>query len=174
VEYIDKGAEISPDGIYRYRLWRKWKRDNRIAFFGKLVIVMLNPSTADGLEDDPTIRKCVGFADRNGYDEIMVLNLFAFRATDPRALTRFDGSIIGTENYDRFDSEIPGRDVLCAWGGEVAKKRLAFGAAVGVERVLAAEPRRTFCLGKTAAGIPRHPLMLAYTQPLVPIFARLG
>ena len=78
-----KGAVISDCKRYRYRLWRIWNGSQ-----SRLVFVMLNPSTADGEQDDPTIRKCVGFAERLGYGGIEVVNLFAWRATDPRRATR--------------------------------------------------------------------------------------
>ena len=75
------GAVVSDDGLYRYILTRTWDRS-----LPALVFCMLNPSTADATVDDPTIRKCIGFAQRLGYGGIIVVNLFAYRATKPREL----------------------------------------------------------------------------------------
>src|SRR5689334_20041621 len=74
---IVKSAVLSPCGLYRYRLTRRWGDGPALLF------VMLNPSTADATEDDPTIRRCTGFAKREGMPAIEVVNLFAWRATDP-------------------------------------------------------------------------------------------
>src|SRR5437868_12651695 len=82
-------AVISPCGKFRYRLTRQWGEGAALPF------VMLNPSTADAEQDDPTIRKCVGFAKRMGYDGIEVVNLYAYRATKPtqdRKSTRLNSS----------------------------------------------------------------------------------
>jgi hypothetical protein len=94
--YVYAGADISPDGRYRYRLWREWRgcasrdhwrwlgaKDGAGHELGEplsVLFVMLNPSTADGTTDDPTIRRCVGFAKRWRYDRLEVVNLFAHRA----------------------------------------------------------------------------------------------
>src|SRR5262245_19133112 len=78
-----KEALISPCGLYRYWLTRTW--DNSLR---RVCWVMLNPSTADAEQDDPTIRRCVGFARSWGAGGIIVVNLFAFRASDPKALLR--------------------------------------------------------------------------------------
>lgn len=75
------GAVVSGDGRYRYALTRTWRPDAPL-----LTFVMLNPSTADAYADDPTIRRCIGFARREGAAGIRVANLFAYRATSPAAL----------------------------------------------------------------------------------------
>lgn len=83
----DRGADISPCGLYRYSLWRRWD-------YGKpaVVFVMLNPSTADADKDDQTIRKCIGFAERWDAGGIRVVNLYAYRATDKTELTEALGA----------------------------------------------------------------------------------
>jgi hypothetical protein len=78
-EHSGRGALLSEDGRYRYRLWRLWDDLAPV-----MVWVMLNPSTADADLDDPTIRKCIGFAKANRHGGIIVVNLFAWRATDPK------------------------------------------------------------------------------------------
>jgi hypothetical protein len=77
-EDVRKGADLSPDGVYRYSLSRSWDFRG-----GNLNIIMLNPSTADHEVDDPTITRCVERAKRLGFGGLVVTNLFAFRATYP-------------------------------------------------------------------------------------------
>jgi len=74
------GAIVSDDGLYRYRLWRRWDAE-----CPTMVWIMLNPSTADAEVDDPTIRRCIGFARREHCGGIEVVNLYALRATNPAA-----------------------------------------------------------------------------------------
>lgn len=76
------GADISACGAYRYRLDRLGALLGR----GAVNFVMLNPSTADAEQDDPTIRRCLGYAFRWGFARLIVTNLYALRSTDPRAL----------------------------------------------------------------------------------------
>ena len=86
-----KQAVLSDCGTYRYRLWRKWGCGSPLLF------VMLNPSTADAEVDDATIRRCLGFADAHGFGELEVVNLYAYRATDPADLKRA-GYPVGPDN----------------------------------------------------------------------------
>jgi len=82
VERVVRSAVLSDCGTYRYSLTRRWSPGPLLGW------VMLNPSRADALVDDPTIRRCVGFARRWGFAGIVVRNLYALRATDPRELSR--------------------------------------------------------------------------------------
>lgn len=105
-----RGALISECGLYRYRLWRRWGIGPHATW------IMLNPSTADADLDDPTIRRCIGFARAWGFSAIEVVNLFALRATNPRELGR-SADPIGPDN-DRHLSEA-GRAAelrIAAWG----------------------------------------------------------
>lgn len=179
-KYVEAGATISTDGRYRYKLWREWRGvapDKNWRWLGakdgsgqelgwplSCVFVMLNPSTADGSKDDPTIRRCVGFAKRLGYDRLVVVNLFAYRATNPKELLALnhDDDPVGVENstyVKRATFEDCGV-VVCAWG--------AHGSHLGqAETVMGWLPSdKTYCLGKTKAGHPRHPLYLPDDQPL--------
>ncbi len=79
-------AELSKCRAYRYALWRTWDESKPFAMF-----VGLNPSTADELEDDPTIRRCINFSKLWGYGGLCMVNLFAYRATDPTALFLVQG-----------------------------------------------------------------------------------
>lgn len=152
---IVMGAAISPCGTYRYQLERAWDPTRPTLGF-----VMLNPSTASATTDDPTIRKCMGFARRLGAGSIRVVNLFAYRATDPDDLVRAQRGgvdIEGPENWDHVSSALRVCDrVLVAWGGQ----KIATTATVR-ERLRSAQ-RPLECLGLTRAGEPRHPLMLSY------------
>lgn len=87
VEDEQRGADISPCGLYRYSLWRRWDRSKPAVLF-----VMLNPSTADADNDDPTIRRCIAFAKRWDAGGIRVCNLYAYRATKPTELTEAAGA----------------------------------------------------------------------------------
>jgi hypothetical protein len=144
------GALFSRDRRYRYRLWRRWDRSRlRIAF------CMLNPSTADERSDDPTIRRCIGFARHWGYGSVEIVNLFALRATDPREL-RSMRDPIGRGN-DAYIIEAAGRSaaVVIAWGAHGAFRER------GTRVVHLLSPRAPLLvLGWTQAGQPRHPLYL--------------
>lgn len=108
---MNKDAVISLCRQYRYWLSRQWDTSLPMVCF-----IMLNPSTADDNEDDPTIRKCTGFARRMGYGAIQVVNLFALRSTDPTKLrTAMDP--IGPDT-DEWICQTAGacRRVICAWG----------------------------------------------------------
>jgi hypothetical protein len=186
--YIQAGADISPCGKYRYRLWREWRLhpapaqwdmwsddkgkpvvDGAGAQLGEpkaCVFVMLNPSTADGIEDDPTIRRCVAFAKAWGYDRLEVLNLFAFRATEPRELLALNhgDDPVGVGNSRAFDQVLnwnyPVGIVICAWG--------VHGAHLGQDETALGwmRDRERFSLGLTKDGHPKHPLYLpADAQP---------
>lgn len=161
---VEAGAEISLDGVYRYTLWRFWDASKPLLRF-----VMLNPSTADGKTDDPTIRKCMGFARRLGYGGIIVLNVFAFRARDPRKLVEFAGDHgrVGPANHTSFKRELRG-DVIVGWGAWGSRPELRDDVAAAALAVLeiTGDTGIVRCLGRTADGQPRHPLMLPYTTPL--------
>ncbi len=153
------------DGDYRYRL------DRRVRAKGDRAVVfcMLNPSTADGLADDPTLRRCVGFAVAWGFDRLIVVNLFAYRATKPIDLARLSTEQATGSRNDEFVSaavDEATRDaasVVCAWG--------AFSRAFGRAQALFPTLTRhgpAFCLGETKDGAPSHPLYIAASKTLQP------
>ncbi|RLB68649.1 MAG: hypothetical protein DRH08_00315 [Deltaproteobacteria bacterium] len=163
--HIDRGADISECGKYRYRLWRMWDDGKE----GLLGFIMLNPSTADADTDDPTIRKCIGFARRFGYDGIMVTNLFAFRATNPAELkTAYEP--VGRDNHVFLETEAKTCDrTICAWGTNGALKKRG---EVVIEKLRKQDgaPRLRH-LGLTKDGHPRHPLYLPYAETDMQLFS---
>lgn len=147
------GAVISGCGTYRYRLWRVW--DDCLPV---MVWVMLNPSTADADADDPTIRRCVGFAKRLGFGSIDVLNLFALRSTDPAALWRHPDPR-GPDN-DEWLLGCRNRHVgsmLVVGFGAVSSAKARNRYARSYTCLAGNDPR---CFGLTKDGWPRHPLYL--------------
>ena len=150
------GATFSADRRYRYRLWREWDRSRAVVAF-----VMLNPSTADASRDDPTIRRCIGFARAWGFGGVEVANLFALRATDPRDL-RGVPDPVGPRNARSLKAALAHASlVVVAWGAD------PFARHVRLPRALSSH-RRLRCLGRTGAGAPRHPLYLRAGARLVP------
>ena len=148
---------------YRYWLHRELAADGE----GGLVFVLLNPSTADALEDDPTIRRCVGFGTRWGYRELTVVNLFALRATSPAVLRQHGADAIGRCNDDALRwarSEPRTRTVVAGWGNH----------GTHLERDVAAMDivRPTMALRTTKLGCPAHPLYLPSASELQPYEGR--
>jgi len=157
---MEKGAIISEDEIYRFRLWRIWNKELPLVLF-----VMLNPSKADATINDHTITKCIGFSSRWGYGGFYVGNLFAWRDTDPEALyfhEQHGNDVIGVEN-DTHIKEMATlcKDVVFAWGNDGGLK----GRNSDLEEMFP----NALCLGRTKATHYKHPLMLAYTTPLINI-----
>lgn len=154
-------AIISQCGTYRYLLTRQADFTNPER--STALFIMLNPSTADATIDDPTIRRCRGFArfwDCNG---IAVANLYALRATNPKELWSH-ADPVGPQNdnhLQRLAREYG--DIVCAWGSNAKPERVAF-----VVSLLRENKARLFCLGTTKDGSPRHPLYVRGDQPLVP------
>lgn len=151
-------AIISDCGRFRYALKRRWG-DGPQALF-----IMLNPSTADASDDDPTIRRCIGFAKREGCGSLRVENLYAFRATDPDEMFRHGHTAIGATNQFIFggmdESDGP---IIAAWGADKRAQKRARDL-IGLIR---GSNRRLMCLGKTKTGAPRHPLYVRGDAPLI-------
>jgi hypothetical protein len=158
--YTHSGAVLSDDRKHRFWLHRCWGNPTR-----RCVFVGLNPSTADESQDDPTIRKCVGFATRWGFGAIDMVNLFSIRSTDPDALVALGGDLNRPDSdgwlRDRF--AIASRIVL-AWGAHPRLRRIIETRSF-VVRTLVPVGADVGDLGKAAGGAPRHPLMLPYVTP---------
>lgn len=143
---------------YRYALTRAWNASGR-----RLLFIMLNPSKATELVNDPTVERCERRARALGYGAFRVCNIFAWRETDPAALRRATDPV-GPENDAVLrDSAAWADDILCAWGIHGAH----LGRADAVTALLLATGRPLLCLGLTRAGHPRHPLYVSYgTRPM--------
>ena len=149
-------AIFSECGTYRYQLIVREPRG-----FGVATFVMLNPSTADEMKDDPTVRRCRGFAVRWGFQEVRVVNLFALRSTDPKALYS-DASPVGPENDAAIVGAAMTSDrVVAAWG--------VHGSLLGRDKAVSELLYRfnISCLGRTKDGSPKHPLYLKSDSKLV-------
>jgi hypothetical protein len=152
-----KGATIDSTGQYRYKLWRVWDSEApRVAF------VMLNPSTANASVDDPTIRRCIGFAQTWGYGSLEVVNLFAYRATSPQILSAVVDPIGPDNEAYLLETRQKPEPIILAWGNQgtfLERNQTVLEQLVNLENV--------YCLGLTAGGHPRHPLYLkAHTKPV--------
>lgn len=156
---MERYATLSDDGRYRYTLHRVWDHDAP-----QIAWLMLNPSTADALTDDPTIRRCIGFSRSWGYGSLVVVNLFALRATDPVALNSFaPNDPIGPLNNDYLFAAASQGEIVCAWGASVPQYWRHRPA--GVVQILRERGAILYHLGLTKSGQPRHPLYLAADTP---------
>ena len=153
----ESSAKISADEKYRYLLRRRWSS-------GPVVLwIMLNPSTADAMKDDPTIRRVRSFSmGRVGFGEFRVVNLFALRATDPSELERSENPV-GPDNDATIAYEMAhAKMIVVAWG--CRDSRLVAERARGVLEML---PRPLYCVGHSA-GRPRRPLYVRGSHGIVP------
>jgi hypothetical protein len=149
-------AVISDCGKYRYVLRRK--TNCVLRWVRPILFIMLNPSTADATQDDPTIRRCIRFAEREQYTDLTVVNLFALRATDPKQLKLVDDPI-GPENNLHIEKAVAGHRnhlIVAAWGAH------PFARFRGHEVNSRFGPFE--CLGVTKCGDPRHPLYVRGDQ----------
>ncbi len=161
-DYSSTTAEFSEDGRYRYYLTRRWDNGRY-----PIIFALLNPSTATAETDDPTIRRCIGYARKWGYGGLIVVNLFALRSPNPETLYTLDDPV-GPENKEYWDKAIhearqdalygegPGYEspILCGWGthgGHMNQDDAALGW-------LEQRPARALALGVTKEKFPRHPL----------------
>lgn len=160
--FAGSSAVFSGCGRYRYEL-RRQVRDPGLAPRRVVAWLMLNPSTAGASEDDPTIRKCRGFSERWGCHELVVVNLYAWRSTDPRALLGVEDPV-GPEN-DRhiLAAAATAELVVCAWGNNARADRRAH-----VLDMLELYAHKLRCLKIVGGDEPGHPLMLPYKLPLQP------
>ena len=148
-------ALYSPCERYRYALTRIWDgAGDRVLF------VMLNPSTATEVQNDPTVERCERRARTLGFGAFRVCNIFAFRATDPKVM-RAAPDPIGPDNDAAIAEGAAWADrIICAWGTHGAF--LQRGAAV--EHLLRATAQPLFHLGLSKGGHPKHPLYIGYAQ----------
>lgn len=156
----DAGATFSPCRRYRYSLWRRWtglfSANNGYAMF-----IGLNPSTADEVSDDSTIRRCIGFARAWGYDGLLMANLFAYRATKPAEMLAQRDPVGPDNDATLLQLANAAGLVVAAWGALGGHR----DRATAVQRMLLP---RLWCLGVTKAGEPSHPLYLPKSCVPVP------
>lgn len=161
---------------YRYTLrrggWDEPDLFDHVYVNGCLCWVMLNPSTADDNEDDPTIRRCIRFTKDNGYSSMVVVNVFAARATKPTELIDMAGAGVDPRGYGNgpiVGACIESSDaVIFAWGATIPRciQPLA-DDTIGFATAAAGLVGGPLCLGTTKDGSPRHPLYVAADQPIV-------
>jgi hypothetical protein len=142
-----KGAILSRNRLYRYTLWREWDSSK-----GSCVFICLNPSTADETEDDPTLRRCVNFAKDWGYGKCVIINLFAYRTTNPDELKKQDKPVGYKNNYHIKTESANAEMIVAAWGnlGSFLKRDEQ------VQKLLKDIPLK--CFKVTLKGQPAHPL----------------
>jgi hypothetical protein len=154
---VRTGADI--EGEYRYLLWRVWDDGPRVLF------VMLNPSTADETKDDPTIRRCIGFARLWGFAGLEVANIFALRSRDPRLLYTHPEPVGPRNNVVIHRRAKAANRIILAWGNHGRLKQR--GDLVMREMF---KHRDVQAFRMTKHGQPEHPLY----QPANPEMLRLG
>lgn len=145
---MEKRAILSADRKYRYVLTRIWDETKPTVVF-----IGLNPSTADEEVDDKTIRKCIGYAKRWGYGKLIMVNLFAFRSTDPYMLKKVEDPV-GPDNDSYIQKCVSESNlVIACWGND--------GKLLNRDKVLMDSLPNLVCLKRNKNGTPHHPLYLS-------------
>jgi hypothetical protein len=150
---MSRAAVFSPCRKYRYSLEIIWDESKPLAAF-----IGLNPSTADEVSDDPTIRRCIGFAKREGCGGLRMLNLFAYRATDPREMKAAAFPVGGDNDLRKLLDGIAGPIIAC-WGSH--------GDYLGRDSGVRLDTPGMLCFGRNGDGSPKHPLYLRGDAPLI-------
>jgi hypothetical protein len=139
---------------WRYTLTRRWADGPHANF------VMLNPSTATELQNDPTVERCERRARALGFGTFTVTNIFAWRDTDPRALYRATDPIGEANDQAILEAARTADQVICAWGTHGAH----MGRGAAVQTLLRGLGKPLHTLGITQAGHPKHPLYIGYAE----------
>ncbi|MFC1234424.1 DUF1643 domain-containing protein [Vibrio sp. F74] len=151
-----KSAVLSECRKYRYELWRIWDDSKPYAMF-----IGLNPSTADEVEDDPTIRRCINFAKDWGYGGLCMANLFAFRATQPEDMKKAKDPVGARNNDSLLSLSRSAGVVVAAWGND--------GAFLGRSSEVKAVLQDLTALKVNKSGEPAHPLYIKATAIPLPL-----
>ena len=162
---LESGASFSECRKYRWTLWRRWDPN-----FPPCVFIGLNPSTADETEDDPTIRRCIGFAKSWNLGGLIMLNAFGYRATLPKDMKAAADPVgVGNDKAIELTAQMAidaGGIVVAAWGTHCEEERAS--------TICGLINRKIHCLGRTMSGRPKHPLYLrsetrpeVFWQPLI-------
>lgn len=154
-------AIMSADGRFRYYLVRRWK-----TLGPNICFIMLNPSSANQQDNDPTINRCMDFSRRWGYSGLVVVNAFAFRSTNPARLKNEILYVGAMNDYFISDTIRSSDKTVCAWGThEIVEKRAKkIGDLLDREGL----SDKLYCLGLTSNGSPRHPLYVPKFTELKP------
>lgn len=160
-DHVVRSAWFSDDKRYRMALTRIWKPGAPGA-----VVSGLNPSTADAFQDDPTIRSVSTQLDIMGYGALLMLNAFAFKATDPKDMLK-EPDPVGRENDEAWerllgDPREPRPLFIAAWGYHGAH----MGRDLRIMDMLENWGIEPMCFGITMTGQPRHPLYLPHGTEL--------
>lgn len=149
----NSAAIYSKDEIYRYALRRRWKESA-----GRVAFVMLNPSTATELQNDPTVARCQKRAIQMGYGAVEVVNIFALRSTDPKNLYKHPDPVGKWNDEIIMDAVEHSRMIVCAWGSHGNLR----GRGKEVLQMILAAKREIHVLRVNDDGQPGHPLYLGY------------
>lgn len=144
------GTHFSPDRQYRYTLWRRWWDENLFVRFVQFIGV--NPSTADETINDPTVTRCILYAQKWGYEAMCMTNLFAFRSTDVRAMKRHPAPIGGENDQWLLRVSRAASLVIACWGNH--------GTHMARDRDVIQFIGTLHCLATSKDGNPKHPLYL--------------
>ena len=156
VTFGENAAHFSGCGRFRYLLTREFGGESTCLF------IMLNSSTADAEQDDPTIRRCIRFAQREGFGRLEVVNLYAFRSPSPSVLFAASDSV-GPANDHEIEAALDRADsVVVAWGNHAEH-----GRAAKVVELIERSGKVSNCFGLTKQGQPKHPLYLPSDTALV-------
>lgn len=150
---MTKSAVISSDRIFRYQLTRIWD-DSK----GKVLFIMLNPSTADASVDDPTVRRCMKYAEDWGYGGIRVGNLFPFRSKEPKDLLLAENPLGEDNKHHLYELSRSSDIVICAWGNGKIVDKIQKRFPDYKPLILIDKPVHYLKLSKD--GTPCHPLYL--------------
>lgn len=161
-----KSAKFNPEGTHRMYLSRIWEEKH-----SKILFIGLNPSTADGMEDDHTVRRLISFARDWGFGGFYLVNAYSFKATDPKDLIVHLRTTPRTQlieeykvnlKYIKLYHTICQQTVYC-WGTNIPEGNLA---NTWMDRLLRAT-KGGYCFGLSKDGYPLHPLMLPSNTQLI-------
>lgn len=151
--------ENSPQSVYRYQLHRTIAEDGGDPSRRSLVFLLLNPSTADATNDDPTIRRCIGYGKRWGFTELKVGNIFAYRSTDPSQLNLCVDPVGPKNNWHLVDMCENAERIVCGWGTGGPAKKVTGWRMTEVVKLL--RGHQLWALKVNDNGSPVHPLYQA-------------
>jgi len=152
--FKESGADFSDCKKFRYRLWRRWAEGPSVSF------LMLNPSTADGTSNDPTVERCHRRAVAMGFGALEVINIFGFRATDPKDLKKAKDPIGPQNDTAIIESARAAQMVICAWGGHGDHQ----DRHLQIQELLKENEIIPHVLSLTKMGHPGHPLYIPYSK----------